>query len=211
MGTVKATSPSKPQEDFAFVTHEDTRDLRWAKTFASLIAFTNLRDELHVSDLLAGIYVANWERVSEFWAHARQFEDLVAEHCDWSEPRWLTWQRWEHESMNEREGFRFPLTLWFRGKKLGKRRFFGTMFRASQEWKQVFESAEHMTPHTVVSPAPWLKGRVMPLLTPEVMILALTRTEGISIGDRLRKSGLMIEKLEEAAMRPIQSPEKLLF
>jgi hypothetical protein len=85
------------------------------------------------------------------------------------------------------------------------------MFKPSPEWKQLLGAGERLTPHKVVAQAPWLKGRVLPLLTPEIMLLAFIRTDVSSLGKPLRESGLMIDKLEEAAMRSIENPEKLMF
>jgi hypothetical protein len=208
---MKSSESTRVPDDFAFVTHQDTRHLRWATTFASLIAFTKRRDELIPSDLLVGINVANSERVSAFWPLPENFDDFVAEHCDWSEPRWLTWLRWDHESLKCRQRFQLPFTILIKGKKLGKRRLFGTMFKPSPEWKQLFVAGERLTPHKVVAPGPSLKGRVLPLLTPEIMLLAFIQTDGLPLGNQLRGSGLMVGKLEEAAMRSIEKPETLMF
>ena len=70
-------------QSFSFITHHDTRHLRWATVFATLVAFCKRRNELIPSDLLAGIYIANLERVSQFWPNPELFEECVAEHCDW--------------------------------------------------------------------------------------------------------------------------------
>jgi hypothetical protein len=43
------------------------------------------------------------------------------------------------------------------------------------------------------------------------MILALIRTEDLAIGKHLRETGLLADKLEEAANRHIENPEKLMF
>ena len=192
--------------DFSFITHVDTRHLRWATTFAALIAFSKRRDELIPSDLLAGIYVANWERVCEFWPRPQTFEDFVAEYCDWSEPRWLTWQRWHDEGRKAIPESRFRLRLSFRGRPLGKRRLFGLKFTQSSDWERLFATGEKLTPYTA---SHW--DRILPLLTPEIMLLAFIRTEGISLRKPLQESGLMVDRLEEVALRHIDNPEKLMF
>ena len=186
-------------------THMDTRHLRWATVFASLIAFCHRRDELLPSDLLAGIYVANLERVSKFWPNPDLFEDFVAEHCDWSEPRWATWQRWQEETLKEARRWRpFGLRISRRGKPFEN--FYFSMFEQSPDWQRLFAAGEKLTPHKVS----W-QQKHFPLLTPEVMILALIRTEDLAIGKHLRETGLLVDKLEEAANRHIENPEKLMF
>jgi hypothetical protein len=103
---MESSEAAKVPNSVLLTTHMDTRHLRWARVFASLIAFCKRRDELLPSDLLAGIYVANLERVSRFWPNQDLFEDFVAEHCDWSEPRWVTWQRWQEETQKEARRWR---------------------------------------------------------------------------------------------------------
>jgi hypothetical protein len=153
----------------------DTRHLRWAKVFSSLIAFCKRRDELLPSDLLAGIYVANLERVSKFWPHPDFFEEFVSEYCDWSEPRWLTWQRWQEETHKEARRWRpFGLRISRRSKPF--KDFYFSMFKESPDWQRLFATGEKLTPHRVS-----FHEKNLPLLTPEVMILTFIRTEDLSI------------------------------
>jgi len=205
---MESTQTTTAPADFSFITHSDTRHLRWATVFSTLIAFCKNRDELIPSDLLAGIYVANWERVSKFWSQPELFEDFVAEHCDWSEPRWLTWQRWHDESRRAPRSSRFHLMYIHRGKwkRFGKPRLFGSHFSKSPELKRLFETGERLTPYKVSE-----HGRSLPLLTPEIMLLAFVRTEGIPLGKHLQETGLRVDRLEEAANRHIENPEKLMF
>jgi hypothetical protein len=187
----------------SFVTHTDTRHLRWATTFAALIAHCKGRDELVPADLLAGIYVGDWERISVFWPRPELFEDFVAEYCDWSEPRWATWQRYRDEERTAPRPFLGRFTFSYPGKK---RRLFGSMFKESGDWKRLFETGEKLTPHKVP-----FRNRILPLLTLEIMLLAFIRTEGIPLGKHLQDAGLMADKLEESAKRHIDNPEKLMF
>jgi hypothetical protein len=80
------------------------------------------------------------------------------------------------------------------------------MFKLSPDWKRIFETGEKLTPY---SASHW--DRVLPLLTPEIMLLALIRTEDITIGKHLQNTDLMIDKLEEDAKRHIDDPGKLRF
>ena len=193
-------------QSFSFITHMDTRHLRWATVFATLVAFCKRRDELVPSDLLAGIYIANLERVSKFWPSPDLFEDFVAEHCDWSEPRWLTWQRWQQETENASRRWRLPFGIHVtRVGKLSKH-FYEAKFKWSPDWKLLFETGKKLTPHKVS----W-RGKILPLLTPELMLLAFVRTESIPLGKNLEETGLLMGKLEEAANRRTENPERLMF
>jgi hypothetical protein len=204
---MESSDTAKASQSISSITHMDTRHLRWATVFASLIAFCKGRDELIPSDLLAGIHVANWERVSGFWPHPELFDDFIAERCDWTEPRWMTWHRWEDGSRNEARRIRLPFDF-----KISflpprtKKRFFGAAFQRSPDWQRIVETGEKLTPYKV----PW-RGQILPLLTPEVMLLAFIRTENVFLGKHLQGTGLLVDKLEEAAKRYIEKPEKLMF
>ncbi|HWZ54490.1 MAG TPA: hypothetical protein VNZ63_00365 [Verrucomicrobiae bacterium] len=195
------------------IRHMDTRHLRWATTFAMVVAYSTWREEVTASDLLAGLYVANFERISLFWPHPEYLEDFIAEYCDWSEPRWATWERYHEE--HRRSARRYSILRWFgplgrvtiRGKKQ-PRRFVGFRFHYSPDCNLVFETAEKLTPYTAKAP---FSDKTVPLLTPEIVLLAFLRTEALPLGKSLRDSGLIVEQLEKAATRFIENPEKLLF
>jgi hypothetical protein len=143
--------------------------------------------------------------VSRFWPSVDLFEDFVAEHCDWSEPRWLTWQRWQEETHKEARRWRpFGLRISRQGKPFTH--FYFSMFKRSPDWEQLFATGEKLTPYKVS----W-DDRILPLLTPEVMLLAFIRMTDIPLGKHLEASGLSLGKLEEAANRHIENPEKLMF
>jgi hypothetical protein len=189
-----------------FITHLDTRHLRWARSFASLIAFCQGREQLFPPDLMAGIYVANFERVAALWPSAELLEDFVADKCKWSEPRWLTWQRWEYELHHAPRTLGIPFTSWFISRRK-KDRFVGRRFKPSDEWKSLFAVGEQITPNHAAD----FQGRRLPLLTNEIMMLAMIRSEHLPISKALLESGIAVERLEEAALRHIEDPESLRF
>jgi hypothetical protein len=187
-----------------FITHLDTRHLRWSKTFASLIAFCQGRDELFPPDLVSGTYVANFDRVVALWPEPAVLEDFIAEKCKWSEPRWLTWQRWQYEFEHAPRNLHIPFTSSFITLHRQKR-FVGKRFKNSKELKELFSLAEKISPHKAD-----FQGRSLPLLTDEIMLLAATRSEH-PIGKALVESGLDTRKLEERALRQVENPEDLRF
>jgi len=103
-------NPEQSAGKWDFITNLDTRHLRWSKTFANLIAFCQRRDEVFPPDLISGIYVANFDRVQGLWPEARVLEDFIAEKCKWSEPRWVTWQRWQYELQHAPPNVHIPFT-----------------------------------------------------------------------------------------------------
>jgi hypothetical protein len=193
-----------PTHDLSFIKHADTRHLRWSRVFASLIAFYQNRDELCLPDLVAGIYVTNYERVMQFWPRGDVLEDFVAEKCGWSEPRWLTWQRWEHEMRTAPRQFRIPFLSGIFSVRV-HRRFVGHHFKPSAQWTALFHTAEALTPMKVTQ-----FGRLMPLLTIEIMLLALARSEDTPFAESFRATGAMVDKIEEAVRRPVENPEGTL-
>ena len=187
-----------------FVTHLYTTQLRWSKTFASLIAFCQGRDELFPPDLVAGTYVANFDRVVVLWPEPAVLEDFIAKKCKWSEPRWLTWQRWQYEFEHAPRNLKIPFTSTFITLRR-QRRFVGKRFKNSTELKELFSRAEKISPHRAD-----FQGRSLPLLTDEIMLLAAIRSE-VPIGRALVESGLDTGKLEECALRQVENPEGLRF
>jgi hypothetical protein len=99
-----------------------------------------------------------------------------------------------------------PFTIYLSGHRKPMRHFYGSMFKRSPDWRRLFETAEKLTPHKISE-----RGRLLPLLTLEVMLLAFIQTVDIPLGKHLRETGLLVDKLEEAATRHIENPEKLMF
>ena len=189
----------------SFVRHAESRHLRIAKTISMVIAHAKQQKEIQLRDLVAGIYVANFERILRFWPDAATFEDFVAEHCDWSEHRLMTWDRWNYELQHPPRTISIPFTSGF-FQIPRKHTFAGKMFGLSDESKRVYLTAEGLSPNKVTS-----FGRVVPLITPELFLIATVRTEGVELGRRLSDSGIQLSALEEAAIRQLESPDKLMF
>ena len=59
------------------------------------------------------------------------------------------------------------------------------MFGGSDELKRIYSTAEELSPNKVTS-----FGRVVPLITPELFLVATVRAQGIELSVRLRESGI---------------------
>jgi len=193
------------EQPFSFIRHAESRHLRMAKTISMVIAHAKRQKELQLRDLIAGIYVANFERILRFWPDAATFEDFVAEHCDWSEHRLATWDRWNYELQHPPRTISFPFTNWFCQIRR-KHTFTGKMFSMSYELKRVYSTAEELSPNKVTS-----FGRIVPLITPELFLVATVRTEGIELAARLKDSGIELGTLEHIAVQQLKEPDKLMF
>lgn len=172
---------------------------------ALVIAHAKQEKEIHLRDLIAGIYVANFERILRFWPDSAIFEDFVAEHCDWSEHRLLTWGRWTYEIQHPPRTISIPFTSRFFQIRR-KHTLAGKMFGLSDELKRVYSTAEEISPNKVTS-----SGHLLPLITPELFLIATVRTEGVELGSRLKESGIDLGRLEHAATDQLKRPEKLMF
>ena len=199
--------PSGAKKDAAkypVFTHHVSRLLGSARSIAIYVAFRNNRDELIPCDLFIGMYVASLECISEFWLRPQVLDSFVVSHCKWREPRALTWQRWHDEWQKSTRRLRFPFYITFGGKRWASS-LNGLMFKESPDWTRLFKTGESLTPYKAT-----LRDSTLPLLTPEIMLLAFIRTEGIPLCQRLEETGLMVDKLEEAANRHIDNPEDLM-
>ena len=193
------------EQSHSFIRHAESRHLRTAKMFSMVIAHAKQQKEIRLQDLIAGIYVANFDRILRFWPEAATFEDFVAEHCGWSEHRLSTWGRWNYEVQHPPRTISIPFSSRF-FQIPRKHTFAGKMFGLSDELKRVYGTAEGLSPNKVTS-----FGRVVPLITPELFLVATVRTEGVELGKRLRDSGIQLRALEEVAVRPLDVPDKLMF
>src|SRR5215467_10606337 len=61
------TAPVKANGDDEVVPHRLTLDLARADKFAAMVANSRASRVVEVADLLAGMYIYNWERLSRYW------------------------------------------------------------------------------------------------------------------------------------------------
>ena len=132
-------------------------------------------------------------------------EDFVAEHCEWSEHRLSTWDRWNYELQHPPRTISIPFTAYF-FQIPRKYTFIGKNFGLSDESKRVYSTAEELSRNKVTS-----LGRVVPLITPELFLFATVRTEGIKLATRLRDSGIELGALEQIAIQQLNDPAKMMF
>lgn len=196
---------SAGEQTHSYIRYADSRHLRMASTISMVIAHAKQQVKIELRDLIAGIYVANFERILRFWPDAAIFEDFVAEHCDWSEHRLMTWDRWNYELLHPPRTISIPFTSRFFSVRR-KHTFSGKMFGFSDELKRVYSTAGRISPNKVTS-----FDQIVPLITPELFLLATVRTEGVELGQRLKDAGIHLRTLEEVASQQLESPEKLMF
>lgn len=182
-----------------------SRHMRVASMISMVIADAKQQKEIQLRDVVAAIYVANFERILRFWPNAAVFEDFIAEHCGWSEHRLTTWDRWTYNTNHPPRTVTIPFSRRF-FQTPRKHTIHGKTFKESEDLKHVISTAAKLTPNKVES-----FGRALPLITPELFLFATTRTEDVELSGKLANSGLRLDLLEEAALERLESPEKLRF
>jgi len=179
--------------------HGLSRQMRMASTISMVIADAKGQKAIQLRDLIAAIYVANFDRVLRFWPDAATFEDFIAEHCDWTECRFTTWNRWTYNELHPPRTISIPFT----GRFFQIRRKYtiaGKLFTHSDELNRVYATAEALSPNKV----PALRSDVS-FITPELFLLATVRTDGVDLGTKMAKSGLRVELLEGIAIKQLDA------
>jgi hypothetical protein len=179
------------------VTHRLTKDLARAESLAAMLAHSRAASAVEVADLLAGMYIYDWERLSKYWPEQDGIENFLQQICRISPQRWHYWiafydqQRRGDEKQAKWQWPRPAKDSGADGKPLGR----------SSELLALLKDAEEIAPaHDS------LKGRSIPILTCECVLLAIARRTDSEIGHRLVASGLNVSELEQAARNPRHAP-----
>ena len=84
---------AKQKEGQLSSSHRVTLDLYRAEVLAAMMAKSRSSGSIEITDLLAGMYISNWERLSRYWANSKQedVEMLLRRICRISPQRWHSW------------------------------------------------------------------------------------------------------------------------
>jgi hypothetical protein len=181
----------------AQVSHRLTKDLSRAESLAAMLAHSRAASAVEVADLLAGMYIYDWERLSKYWPEQDGIEEYLQQICRISPQRWHYWI--EFYDQQRRGDEKPPKWQWPRPAK-GSDADAKPLAR-SGELTALLKIAEEIAPaHDVV------EGRNIPILTCECVLLAITKRTDSEIGHRLVASGLNVAELEQAARNPRHAP-----
>jgi hypothetical protein len=180
-----------------------TRELLRAFELAMMLANSRASEVVEISDLLAGLYIDNWERLVKFWPERGPIEAAMRRLCRISPQRWNYWI--EYYDLLRRE----PEKKW---KALGipkiwprrdKKEFFvaGRNFELSAELAAVLRMADGMAPYM-----DRVGTKLLPIVSSECILLAIAKGPRSEIGRRLLESGLDLTALEKAARFPRRAP-----
>jgi hypothetical protein len=179
------------------VSHRLTKDLARAESLAEMLAHSRAASAVEVADLLAGMYIYDWERLSKYWPEQDGIEEYLQQICRISPQRWHYWI--EFYDQQRRGDDKPPKWQWPRPAKSPEAE--GKPLAHSGELTALLKIAEEIAPaHDV------LDGRSIPILTCECVLLAITKRTDSEIGHRLVASGLNLGALEQAARNPRHAP-----
>jgi hypothetical protein len=198
----KSASERHPEHRGGFLiseTHRVTLELARAETFAAMLAKSRASHVMEVSDLLAGMYICNWERLSLYWQEEdrEEIETFLRGICRISPERWHTWIEIYDGLRHKDERWRPLRPL----EKLKKAVPPEDAVRASASLTAVLKRAEELAP-TRDS----VGGQNMPILTSECVLLCMVRSFGSELTRKLAVTGLDAGKLERDALFPRHSP-----
>jgi|GEM_PF-820014 len=179
------------------VAHRLTQDLARAESLAAMLAHSRAAIAVEVADLLAGMYIYDWERLQKYWPEQDGIEEYLQQICRISPQRWHYWIEFYDQ---QRRGEEKPAKWqWPRPAKSPEAE--GKPLPRSGELNVLLRSAEELAPaHDVV------EGRMIPILTCECVLLAIAKRTDSEIGHRLVAAGLNLGELEQAARNPRHAP-----
>ncbi len=180
-------------------THRVTLELARAETFAAMLAKSRASQVVEVSDLLAGMYICNWDRLSLYWHEEDrdEIEAFLRGICRISPERWHCWI--ELYDGLRRKGQSWRLLRPF--EKLRKMAEPESSLRPSAALAAVLKRAEEIAPSRDS-----VGGRNIPILTSECVLLCIVRSFGSELTRKLAGTGLDAGRLERDALFPRRAP-----
>jgi hypothetical protein len=197
------SAPKRRAGDLALVagapvpSHRLTMDMARAESLASMIAHSRAATVVEVADLLAGMYMYEWDRLAKYWDDEDTVETYLQQICRISPQRWHYWIEFHHKQIaaeNVPKKWKLPL-----GKK--KEDAAEPKLAHSAELMTVWAAAEAASPTTDM-----VDGRMIPVLTLECVLFAIASRTNSEIGHRLVAAGLKVGALESAARNPRHAP-----
>jgi len=178
--------------------HHLTLELKRAETFAAMAARSRASSTIEVADLLAGMYVCNWDRISKYWEENRQdeVEDVLRRICQISPQRWHTWIEQYDRHHHEEGKTRWP----FLARSTKEKEDQGPA-QPSASLAALLKQAEQLAPAYDRT-----SDRSIPILTTECVLLCIMRNLRSEISRKLVATGLDIARLEKDVLLPRRPP-----
>jgi hypothetical protein len=209
-----------------------TIGLTRAEQLAMMVAKSRAAKTVEVADMLAGMYIYEWDRLSRFWAEHEEIEEFLRRICSMSPQRWNYWIEFYDKQRQESIALSFyqrarravrksvPAGLARRG---GASRWWpGGPGRASGDaaWNSPIDAwegeaklersselEEILQAAGMISPfRDEAAGRPVPVLTSECVLLCIATTSDSEVSRKLRETGLNLAALEQVARDPRRAP-----
>jgi hypothetical protein len=183
-----------------------TLGLARASQLASMVARSRAAAQVEVADMLAGMYIYEWERLSAFWPDRDGIEEFLQRICSVSPQRWNHWiEMYDQQRRQEQAEASSP---W---RRLMQRARPSTEAKHpvtddlphSLELDRVLRSAAEISPFRDD-----LGGHSIPVLTSECILLCIASNDESQLGPNLRATGLDMTALERAARDPRRVPHR---
>jgi hypothetical protein len=190
-------NPADGEANLAGDTRRVTLGLSRAGKFAAMMAHSRAAVVLEVSDLLAGMYISDWEHLSQYWEEQDQehVEEMLRKICQMSPQRWNSWIELYDREHQEGKG----AEPWDGNGPVVRKD--DAPLRKSVALEDVLRQAEQIAPYRD------RKGeRELPILTSEAVLLCIARSYGTEISRSLAASGLDTARLEKDALFPRRAP-----
>jgi len=190
-------NPADMDGDLAGGTRRVTLSLNRAGRFAAMLARSRGSVIIEISDLLAGMYISDWERLSQYWEDEdrEQVEELLRKILLISPQRWNSWIELYDQKHQEGKGAepwqgKGPVVLKD-----------DVPLRKSVALEDVLKQAEQVAPYHDRD-----GERRLPILTSEMVLLCMARSYGTAISRSLAASNLDTERLTRDALFPRRAP-----
>jgi len=191
-GKNRAEARKKPANETS--SHLLTLDLSRAETLAVMLARSRASQAVEISDLVAGMYLYDWDRLAKYWEYEdhERVEDLLRTICRISPERWNYWIQLYDKKRRDGEKGRSSLPLL---RRFQKQTVPEPPPRHSAELTAVLKEAEEIVPFRGAS-----GRRNVPILTSECVLLCIVRSRKTEISRRLAASGVKVPELERDAL-----------
>jgi hypothetical protein len=172
-------------------------DLAHAETLARMLATSRASNAVDVADLLAGMYIYEWDRLSKYWDDQEAVELFLQQICRISPQRWHSWIQLYDKSQRPEE----EQTNWLALGKRKEEKQETKPLRRSAEVESLLRNAEMVTPFRDK-----LDGQSLPILTSESVLLCIALNPDSEISRKLTETGLDLASLEKAARDRRRAP-----
>ena len=143
-------------------------DMARAESLATMMAHSRAASAVEVADLLAGMYMYEWDRLAKYWDDEEKVEPYLQQICRISPQRWHYWIEFHHKQRAaEIEPKKWKLPLGAKKSSSAEPKL-----AHSAELMAIWAAAEAAAPTSDM-----VDGRVIPVLTLECVLFAIAEPD----------------------------------